>query len=158
MQELNLLINSLEDTIKITKIVSSYILNKPLNIALSGDLGAGKTTFTQNLGLNLGIEDNITSPTFTIMKRYETSKIVLNHFDLYRIKNEVYDQGFEEFWYNEMEINIIEWSEYLPDDYKEIIDVYLNITMLDENKRLFNFNADESFINYLRECLNEFVY
>lgn len=158
MMEIILKVNSLNDTKKITKIIASYLLANPLNFALSGDLGAGKTTFTQLLGNCLGIEDYITSPTFTIMKRYETDNIALNHFDLYRIKNEVYEQGFEEFWYNKEDINIIEWSEYLPSDYSEIIDVYLNIKIIDSNRRLFIFKANESFINFLKEHLDEFIY
>ncbi len=80
-------------------------------IILEGDLGAGKTTFTKGLAKALGIEDEITSPTFTIMNIYEGGKFKLNHLDMYRIENEedTYELGIEEAL--EDGVSVIEWNK-----------------------------------------------
>jgi len=80
-------------------------------LALSGDLGAGKTTFVQGLALGLGIDQPITSPTFIYFNQYE-GKLPLFHFDLYRMKGpeDFLGLGFEEYF--EMQgICAIEWPE-----------------------------------------------
>ena len=90
-------------------------------ICLIGDLGAGKTTMTQSLARSLGVDDYITSPTFTIVNEYE-GKMPLYHFDVYRIgsSEEMYDIGFDEYIDGEG-VCIIEWAnlieDILPDEY-----------------------------------------
>lgn len=87
---------------------------------LSGDLGSGKTVFAKGFAIGLGINDNITSPTFTIINHYY-GRLQLYHFDLYRIKSveEMYDLGFEEYFYGNG-VCLIEWAEIMeqiiPDD------------------------------------------
>ena len=68
-------------------------------ILLNGDLGAGKTTFTKHLAKSLGVKDEVTSPSFTILKQYNSKKFKINHFDLYRIESEdeLIEIGFQEF-------------------------------------------------------------
>lgn len=85
-------------------------------ICLNGDLGAGKTTMTKSIAQMLGIEEDITSPTFTIVNEYTDGKIPLYHFDVYRIgsSEEMYDIGFEEY-IDSMGICIIEWSNIIED-------------------------------------------
>lgn len=89
-------------------------------IAMTGDLGAGKTTLTKALAKSLGIDEHVTSPTFTIVNEYE-GRLKLFHFDVYRIADieEMYDLGFEEYIYGDG-VSIIEWSnlikEILPED------------------------------------------
>ena len=79
-------------------------------ICLIGDFGAGKTTMTQSLARALGVDDYITSPTFTIVNEYE-GKMPLYHFDVYRkgSSEEMYDIGFDEYIDGEG-VCIIEWA------------------------------------------------
>ena len=95
-------------------------------ICLVGDLGAGKTTMTQSLADSLGIEDYITSPTFTIINEYE-GKIPLYHFDVYRMgsSDEMYDIGYDEY-VNSNGICIIEWANLIEDILPK---EYLNIEL-----------------------------
>lgn len=80
--------------------------------ALSGSLGAGKTTLVKGVAEGLNISKTITSPSFTIIKEYYDGRMPLYHMDLYRIDNfeELYMIGFEELIYGEG-LSIIEWSE-----------------------------------------------
>lgn len=94
-------------------------------IALTGDLGAGKTTLTKSIALGLEIDDIITSPTFNIVKEYDTGRIPLYHFDVYRVGDvdEMYEIGCEEYFYGEG-VCIVEWAdlieEIMPEDTKWI--------------------------------------
>ena len=99
-------------------IVDEVIPNLKYNILLlKGNLGAGKTTFTQFLLKNLGCEDEVNSPTYSIVNEYNTPKGKVYHFDLYRLKNieEVYDIGIEEYLDNSF-LCIIEWPEVYEDE------------------------------------------
>lgn len=80
-------------------------------ILLDGDLGAGKTAFTQGVGLGLGIGATINSPTFTILKEYQ-GRLPLYHFDLYRIDDpdEIASLGFDEYFDGEG-VCVVEWAE-----------------------------------------------
>ncbi|QJA09702.1 tRNA (adenosine(37)-N6)-threonylcarbamoyltransferase complex ATPase subunit type 1 TsaE [Romboutsia sp. CE17] len=97
-------------------------------ICLIGDLGAGKTTMTQSLAKAIGVDDYITSPTFTIVNEYE-GNMPLYHFDVYRIgsSEEMYDIGYDEY-INSDGLCIIEWAnlieDILPDEYLDIELIY----------------------------------
>src|SRR5262245_23471113 len=80
-------------------------------ILLEGELGAGKTAFTQGIGLGLGVDATINSPTFTILKEYE-GRLPLYHFDLYRLDepDELYELGFEDYFRGEG-VCVVEWAE-----------------------------------------------
>ncbi len=90
-------------------------------IALTGDLGAGKTTLTKSIAKGLEIEDIITSPTFNIVKEYDTGRLPLYHFDVYRVGDvdEMYEIGCEEYFYGEG-VCVVEWAdlieEIMPED------------------------------------------
>ena len=97
-------------------------------ICLNGDLGAGKTSITKSIARAIGIDEDITSPTFTIVNEYEGGRFKLNHFDVYRIgsSDEMYDIGFEEY-INSESVSIIEWSKIIEDILpKERLDIDIN--------------------------------
>ena len=84
-------------------------------LCLYGDLGAGKTAFVQGLAKGLGINDHITSPTFTIVNEYY-GDLTLYHFDVYRIADpdEMYEIGYDEYIYGDG-ISVIEWPQLIED-------------------------------------------
>lgn len=94
-------------------------------LAMSGDLGAGKTLFTQGLAAGLGIGEPVVSPTFTILQIYETGRIPLYHFDVYRIEepDEMQEVGLDDFLFGRG-VSVIEWAPYirelLPEKYTDI--------------------------------------
>lgn len=94
-------------------------------ICLNGDLGVGKTVFTQGLAAGLGIAEPVNSPTFTILQVYEEGRIPLYHFDVYRIADveEMEEIGYEEYFYGSG-VCLIEWSclieEIIPPDAVQI--------------------------------------
>ena len=79
------------------------LLNSGDIIVLSGDLGAGKTTLTKGIAKGLEITDYITSPTFTIVNEYDSGRLKLNHFDVYRVSDpdEIYAIGFDDYIFSD---------------------------------------------------------
>lgn len=92
---------------------------------LNGDLGVGKTVFTQGIAKGLGIEEPVNSPTFTIVQIYEEGRIPFYHFDVYRIGDveEMDEIGYEDYFFGEG-LCMIEWAELIidiiPDNAKKI--------------------------------------
>lgn len=111
------------DTIEFANNLASLLKNGDI-IVLSGDLGSGKTKFTQGILRHFGLEDEISSPTFTIVNEYHKDEINIYHFDVYRLSDsdEFYAIGGDEYLNNG--ICIIEWGEIiediLPNDYIKI--------------------------------------
>ena len=118
--------------------VAKSLINKinGVNIILfKGELGTGKTTLIKSILKNLGIEENITSPTFSIVNQYSTSNLLINHFDLYRVKSlkELDVIGFEEYLDNEG-ITFIEWPKIAMSKISyRYIEIY--IKFIDEKSR-----------------------
>ena len=104
-------------------------------VLLSGDLGAGKTTFTQFVFKHLGVEGVINSPTFAVLKTYDAKGVALNHFDAYRINTaEAIECGFDEVISSRDGITFIEWS----DNIKELLPkdcIKINITLVGEARQ-----------------------
>ncbi len=102
-------------------------------ICLEGELGSGKTIFTKGIAIALGIKENITSPTFTIIKEYE-GKLPLYHMDMYRLNGKVDGLGLEEYFIKKG-IVVIEWADmikpFLPEERLEI-----KFKIVGENKRI----------------------
>ncbi len=108
--------NSLEET----KIIAQKVakgLKKGTTILLRGDLGAGKTTFTGFLCEALGVEDVVSSPSFTIVKEYYAKDFKIYHIDLYRLSSEeeLIEIGFDEIMNDENSVKIIEWPDIASD-------------------------------------------
>lgn len=80
-----------------------------------GDMGAGKTTFIKSICAALGVEDTVSSPTFSIVNEYQSASGSVYHFDFYRLKNEqeAFDMGYEEYLYSG-HYCLIEWPERIP--------------------------------------------
>lgn len=109
-------------------------------IAFSGDLGSGKTFVCREIIKNLcGYNSEVQSPTFNILKTYQSPNFIIYHFDLYRLKslNELYELGLEEAFYG---VCLIEWPDIimklLPD-----FTIKVNIQIIDESSRMVSFNA-----------------
>ena len=106
-------------------------------IALTGDLGVGKTTLTKAIAEGLGVTEMITSPTFNIVKEYRSGRLPLYHFDVYRIADpeEMYELGYEEYFFGDG-VCVVEWAdlieELLPEDAVRIRIAYSD----DENERI----------------------
>ena len=85
-------------------------------ICLNGDLGVGKTVFSQGFAKGLGIEENVNSPTFTIIQVYDGGRLPLYHFDVYRIGDpeEMYEIGYEDYFFGDG-VCLIEWSELIEE-------------------------------------------
>ena len=104
-----------EDTFTIGKKLAETV--RPGEIyTLNGDLGVGKTVFTKGLAAGLGIKEPVTSPTFTILQEYESGRLPLYHFDVYRIgaPEEMDEIGYEDYFYGRG-ICLIEWAELIEE-------------------------------------------
>ena len=124
---------SAQETIQIAKKLASFLHGGEI-ILLNGDLGSGKTVFAKAFAASMGIEENITSPTFTIIKEYE-GEIKLFHMDVYRLNEMKEDIGITEY-FNKKGVCIIEWSDLIEDILpKNRLDIKINI--IDENTRIF---------------------
>lgn len=126
-------IMSLEETQSLAQKIAD-LLEPQDTITLEGDLGAGKTTFTQALAKALGISRTVNSPTFTIMKQYE-GRLPLNHLDVYRLADSDEDLGWDEIFYGDA-VTVVEWAHLIEEDLPEerlAIEIY----QIDEQKRKF---------------------
>jgi tRNA threonylcarbamoyladenosine biosynthesis protein TsaE len=125
-----------EDTQELAKKIGLRI-NKPMVFLLCGDLGAGKTTFTQGLAKGLNIDKTVSSPTFTIMKNYN-GRLPLNHIDAYRLEALHQDLGFEEL-IGTVGVTVIEWPDFIEELFPE---EYLRISLkrISKNRRKLSFS------------------
>lgn len=111
---------STQDTREVGKILGTILAAGDI-IALFGDLGTGKTVFTQGLAQGMEVDQYVTSPTFVLINEYQ-GRLPLYHFDVYRLEDpeEILELGFEEYFYGEG-VSVIEWAEkivdYLPQEY-----------------------------------------
>jgi tRNA threonylcarbamoyladenosine biosynthesis protein TsaE len=105
---------------------------------LAGDLGAGKTAFTQGFGAALGVREPITSPTFTLARQYRGRRLLLNHLDVYRLEQieEVYDLGLPEML-DEGAVTLIEWGDaILPAVPADFLEVRLTFVDSDDDRNV----------------------
>jgi tRNA threonylcarbamoyladenosine biosynthesis protein TsaE len=125
--------NSEDETIELAQNIESGKFENMV-ICLEGDLGSGKTIFAKAFASSMGITDNITSPTFTIIKEYE-GELKLFHMDVYRLSDVKQDIGITEY-FKRKGVCIIEWADLIPDLLpKNRLDIKIKI--VNENTRIF---------------------
>ena len=125
-----------EDTMELAENIESEKF-PGMVICLNGDLGSGKTVFVKGFASSLGLTENITSPTFNIVKEYEGGEMKLNHMDVYRIDETDQTIDFQDYFKQDA-VTIIEWAELIQD---KLPDERLDITIkiVNENTRVFVF-------------------
>lgn len=140
-------VNNLEETERVAESLARVTIPGTV-ILLDGNLGAGKTTFTQYMGRALGVKRRMSSPTFNIIKSYK-GKYTIHHLDCYRLEDSDEDLGFDEY-FNDQDVCIIEWpqfiSEFLPDDY-----ISVSIENDLDDRRTFTFTSHEEYYESLLE-------
>ena len=133
--------NSEKDTILIAKKLACLLDSCDI-VVLSGDLGSGKTKFTQGFLSHFGLENEISSPTFTIVNEYYANDFNIYHFDVYRLSSpdEFYAIGGEQYFENG--ICLIEWGEQIKEVLpKEYLHITFNRDFEEDSKRILNFEA-----------------
>jgi len=141
MKHLKLISHNEKETLDFGKTLATF-LQKGDTVVLTGELGSGKTKLTEGLLTYYGLEDEISSPTFTIVNEYVKDNIKIFHFDVYRLEDssEFYAIGGEEYFDNG--ICIIEWGEIIQDALpKEYIHIQFERNDIDENIRILNITS-----------------
>lgn len=137
-----------DDTIYLAQNIESEKFPNMV-ICLNGDLGAGKTLFTKAFADALDIKEMITSPTFNIVKEYESGELPLYHMDVYRLDGNVDGLGIEDY-YNKGGVVIIEWADTIEDHLPEER-LELNFKIVDENTRIIYIKAYGSIYESIAE-------
>ncbi|MBE6051543.1 MAG: tRNA (adenosine(37)-N6)-threonylcarbamoyltransferase complex ATPase subunit type 1 TsaE [Clostridium sp.] len=146
-------VNSIEETTNL-----GFQLGKLLTpgdiICLTGDLGTGKTHITKGIAKGLEIDDTITSPTFNIVNQYDSGRLNLNHFDVYRVSDpdEIYAIGFDDYIFSDA-VSIIEWANYIEEILpKEYLHIHISKDLsLGENYRKITLTSYGDRYDYIKE-------
>lgn len=125
--------NSVETTQKLAEDLAAVIL-PGTTILLNGELGAGKTTFTQGFARALGIKRPVKSPTFTLVREYQTDQFMLYHLDVYRLGEEggAEDLGLSEY-FNADSVALVEWSQFIQADLPQAV-LVIDLARLDQGE------------------------
>lgn len=151
--ESQLAIDSLEHMQQFAAYIGSQCW-EGIVIALDGDLGAGKTTFSKALAAAIGVKEVVSSPTFTIIKEYEGDKLPFYHMDVYRLSQEEADElGLDDYFYGHG-VTVVEWAslieELMPEQF-----LALRIEYIDEQQRVIHMQAFgeryEQLLQYLQD-------
>lgn len=143
--------NSSEQTRKTGKIFSKILKSSDI-LLLSGELGAGKTTFISGIASGIGVRENLTSPSFTILNIYPVHPVYrkkkLIHADFYRLGSldEILNTAVEDYIYNSDSIICIEWGEKIKDYLKEnYVEINFTYDPADSNKRKIIFSSSNRY-------------
>ena len=141
---------SIEETMELAENIEAEKFPGMI-ICLDGELGSGKTVFVKGFAKSLGIIDNITSPTFNIVKEYQSGEMPLYHMDVYRLEENDDSIGFKDY-FNSDGISIIEWAELIEEVLpEERLDI--KFVVIDENTRIIKPTPHgekyEDLINYV---------
>ena len=158
MKNLKIISNSPSNTIKTAKNLAK-LLKTGDTVVLTGELGAGKTKFTEGFLSYYNLEDEISSPTFNIVNEYKTPFSTIYHFDVYRLADidEFYAIGGEEYF--DKGICLIEWGELISDVLpKDFIHITIHKDLINENLRVFEIevNDNSKYIDILNKLKEEF--
>ena len=124
---------SIDDTRSLAENIESEKFPNMV-ICLNGELGSGKTLFVKGFAQSLGITETITSPTFTLIKEYNSGEMPLYHMDVYRIEESDGTIGFADYFSKDA-ISIIEWADMISDELpSERLDI--DFKVIDENTRV----------------------
>lgn len=105
-------------------------------ICLTGDLGSGKTVFAKGFAQALEVQEEVTSPTFNIIKEYTSGEMPLYHMDVYRLEESKQDLGIEEY-FTKKGVTIIEWADMIEDQLPDRrLDIRIKNSIEDEDKRI----------------------
>lgn len=144
--------NGLNDTSKLGQILGEEAFKGAL-YSLDGDLGAGKTTLTKSIALALNIKDNVSSPTFNILKCYFDGRLPLYHIDAYRLEDGTNASiGLEEVIEGDG-LCIVEWGKFIQEMIFEPLEI--KITILYDNKRKFIIKNEYKKYDHLMNRLKE---
>lgn len=135
--------HSAEETIEFAKIIGSRLKGGDV-IAYLGGLGAGKTTFTRGIALGMGLPDEVTSPTFSLINEYR-GNLSLYHFDMYRItsSDDLETTGFYDYM-NEDNVFAVEWSENIKDVFDRNT-IFITLNRIDDDTREIIIDGGERF-------------
>ena len=140
-----------EQTYELAYKLAQYIKGGDI-ILLNGDLGAGKTTFVKGFAKAKGVTRPVTSPTFNLLKTYETNDYTIVHVDAYRLEGGEFDELYD--YANEDNVIFIEWSNCLAS--QDLIEHHLaiNIKYVSKNQRIYSFSASgERYEELLKELM-----
>lgn len=123
MAQYELKTNNSEETSEFAERIAAHLQPGDV-IALEGDLGAGKTTFTKGIAKGLDIKRTVNSPTFTIIKEYQ-GRLPLYHMDVYRVEDSLEDLGFDEYFEGHG-VTVVEWAHVIKEQLpNELLTIYL---------------------------------
>jgi tRNA threonylcarbamoyladenosine biosynthesis protein TsaE len=132
------ILKDIKETEQLAQKIGEVALPQDILI-LTGDLGAGKTTFTKGIAQGLGIKQTIKSPTYTIVREYRDGRIPLFHMDLYRVEMDADELGLEEYFASDG-LSVMEWGKVLA----ELPESYIEVTLekgAKESQRIAAFQA-----------------
>lgn len=134
---MSLEVSSLADTHAVAGAIANLVRAGDV-IVLAGEMGAGKTAFAQGFGVALGVDEPVTSPTFTLVHTYDTGRIVLHHADLYRLDNlgEVADLALLEL--AEDGVVLVEWGDAAAEELGDHLEIFIRVDDHDDDARVID--------------------